>query len=57
MIPLGGACLLGARERDQRLLYLFCCGAMTVCILLTFARGPGWACWPPAPFLLLLAPA
>ena len=57
MIPLGGACLLGARERDQRLLYLFCCGAMTVCILLTFARG-AWLGLLAAGviFLLLLAP-
>ena len=57
MIPLGGACLLGAKEWDERILYLFCCGAMVVCMLLTFARG-AWLGLLAAGviFLLLLAP-
>lgn len=38
-IPLGGAKLLGARERRSRLLYLACCALMCVCMLLTFSRG------------------
>ena len=39
MIPLGGACLLGAKSRKERLLWLGCCGLLCVCMLLTFSRG------------------
>lgn len=41
IIPLGGARLLGAKTWKERGLWLCCCGAMCICILLTFSRG-GW---------------
>lgn len=41
MIPLGGACLLNAKAKKERWFWLGCCGAMCVCMLLTFSRG-GW---------------
>lgn len=39
MIPLGGACLLNAKSRKERLLWLGCCGVLCACMLLTFSRG------------------
>lgn len=39
MIPLGGACLLNAKEKKERWFWLVCCGVMCVCMLLTFSRG------------------
>lgn len=39
MIPLGGACLLNAKEKKERLLWLCCCGVLCACMLLTFSRG------------------
>lgn len=39
MIPLGGACLLNAKEKKERWFWLGCCGVMCVCMLLTFSRG------------------
>lgn len=39
MIPLGGACLLNAREKKERWFWLGCCGVLCVCMLLTFSRG------------------
>ena len=39
MIPLGGACLLNAKNRKERLLWLGCCGLLCGCMLLTFSRG------------------
>ena len=38
-IPLGGACLLGARTWGRRVFYLCCCGIMALCMILTFSRG------------------
>ncbi len=38
-IPLGGAELLTAKTWGRRLFYFFCCGAMCLCMLLTFSRG------------------
>ena len=38
-IPLGGAKLLAARDRTGRLVWLGCCGAMCLCMILTFSRG------------------
>ena len=63
-IPLGGAGLLAARDWERRLFYLFCCGAMCVCMLLTSSRGAwlGLVCAALVfvvlvqPRLLLLAP-
>ncbi|MCI8869598.1 MAG: hypothetical protein HFF39_03480 [Lawsonibacter sp.] len=39
MIPLGGAKLLSARDWWTRLLWFCCCGAMCLCMILTFSRG------------------
>lgn len=38
-IPLGGACLLGAKTWGRRIFYLCCCGIMCLCMILTFSRG------------------
>ena len=47
MVPLGGAKLLTARSWKARALWFGCCGALCLCMLLTFSRGPGWACSSP----------
>ena len=39
MIPLGGACLLNAKQRKERLFWLGCCGVLCLCLVLTFSRG------------------
>lgn len=38
-IPLGGAKLLAAKDRLSRVYYFCCCGAMCLCMILTFSRG------------------
>lgn len=38
-IPLGGARLLSAKSWPSRVFWFGCCGAMCVCMLLTFSRG------------------
>lgn len=38
-IPLGGACLLTAKGKGRRAVFLLCCAAMCVCMVLTFSRG------------------
>ena len=56
-IPIGGAKLLSAKDWTGRVWYFLCCGAMCVCMLLTFARGAwlGLLC-AGAAFALLLNP-
>lgn len=39
MIPLGGAKLLSAKSWGARAFYFCCCGAMCLCMILTFSRG------------------
>ncbi len=39
MIPLGGAKLLSVKGIWRKLWYLGCCGAMCLCMILTFSRG------------------
>ena len=39
MIPLGGAKLLSAKGAWRKLYYFACCGAMCLCMILTFSRG------------------
>jgi len=39
IIPLGGACLLNAKEKKECWFWLGCCGVMCICMLLTFSRG------------------
>jgi len=39
MIALGGAKLLSAKGTWRRLYYLACCGAMCLCMILTYSRG------------------
>ena len=64
MIPLGVACLIGAKEKKERWFWGGCCGVMCVCILLTFSRGAWLALLFAAlvyavlvnPRLLMLAP-
>lgn len=64
IIPLGVAGLLSAKDWGRRLFYLFCCGLMGLCIILTLSRG-AWlgllfaaavfvVLWKPQ--LILLAP-
>ena len=57
VIPIGGAKLLSARDWTSRVWYLLCCGAMCVCMLLTFARG-AWLglLFAGAAFFVLLNP-
>ena len=57
MVPLGGAKLLSAKDWPRRLLWLGCCGAMCVCMLLTFSRG-AWLglLFAGAAFVVLLNP-
>ena len=57
MVPLGGAKLLSAKDWPRRLLWLGCCGAMCVCMLLTFSRG-AWLglLFAGAAFVILLSP-
>ena len=56
-IPLGGAGLLSAKTWKSRLFYLGCCGAMCLCMILTFARG-AWLglLFAGAAFFVLLNP-
>ena len=56
-IPLGGACLLGAKTWGRRVFYLCCCGIMCLCMILTFSRG-AWLglLFAGAVFLLFLNP-
>jgi len=57
MIPIGGAKLLSAKDWPSRVYYFGCCGAMCVCMLLTFARG-AWLglLFAGAVFVVLLNP-
>lgn len=56
-IPLGGACLLGARTWGRRIFYLCCCGIMLLCMILTFSRGAWLALlFAGAIFVLFLNP-
>ena len=57
LIPLGGASLLSAKKRSERIFWLACCGVMCVCMLLTMSRGAwlGLLC-AGAVFLVLLNP-
>ena len=56
-ISLGGFKLLSARGWRARLGYLACCGAMCVCMILTFSRG-AWLglLFAGAAFFVLLSP-
>ncbi len=57
MIPLGGACLLNARGKKQRVFWLGCCGVLCACMLLTFSRGAWLALlFAGAAFVILLKP-
>ena len=56
-IPLGGACLLGAKTWGKRVFYLCCCGIMALCMILTFSRGAWLALlFAGAIFVLFLNP-
>ena len=57
MIPLGGAGLLSAKNWRGRLFYFGCCGAMCLCMILTYSRG-AWLglLFAGALFFLLLSP-
>ena len=57
VLPLGGALLLSAKDWPRRILWLVCCGLMTLALLLTFSRG-GWlgALIAGGIFVLLLKP-
>lgn len=56
-IPLGGACLLGAKTWGKRVFYLCCCGIMCLCMILTFSRGAWLALlFAGAIFVLFLNP-
>ena len=56
-IPLGGAKLLSAKTWPGRVFWLGCCGAMCLCMLLTFSRG-AWLglLFAGAAFFVLLNP-
>ena len=56
-IPLGGAKLLTARDWKSRAFWFGCCGAMCLCMVLTFARG-AWLglLFAGAAFFVLLNP-
>lgn len=57
MLPLGGACLLNAKGKKQRLFWLGCCGVLCACMLLTFSRGAWLALlFAAAVFVVLLKP-
>ena len=56
-IPLGGACLLGAKTWGKRVFYLCCCAIMALCMILTFSRGAWLALlFAGAIFVLFLNP-
>ncbi len=57
MVPLGGAKLLTARSWKARALWFGCCGALCLCMLLTFSRG-AWLglLFAGAAFFVLLNP-
>lgn len=56
-IPLGGACLLGAKTWGKRIFYLCCCAIMALCMILTFSRGAWLALlFAGAIFVLFLNP-
>ena len=56
-IPLGGACLLGAKTWGKRVFYLCCCAIMALCMILTFSRGAWLALlFAGAIFILFLNP-
>ena len=57
MVPLGGAKLLTARSWKGRVLWFCCCGAMCLCMILTFSRG-AWLglLFAGAAFFVLLNP-
>lgn len=56
-IPMGGACLLGAKTWGKRVFYLCCCGIMALCMILTFSRGAWLALlFAGAIFVLFLNP-
>ena len=56
-IPLGGAKLLTAKSWKSRAFWFCCCGAMCLCMILTFARG-AWLglLFAGAAFFVLLNP-
>ena len=58
ILPLAGALLLTAKTWGKRLLWFFCCGLITVALLLTFSRG-GWlgALIAGAIFVVMMKPA
>ena len=57
MVPLGGAKLLTARSWKARAFWFGCCGALCLCMLLTFSRG-AWLglLFAGAAFFVLLNP-